>query len=502
MRKTPGTNPSASFKDPNRTGMSSRPATGKTAPTNSQMMITQLQQKFINIYQHLLSLKQKRIEIEEENLSLMKLLEEEKINQEKNIQKVEEEIDSLKKQNNQLLQVSAEEDAQVVDLERQIEEKEKVAEELQSQLKVGVEDLENEYAKCELSNKHLMYMENEQLNLKKKIIESERRIEELDQQLAAVEEALAETQIIVKNLLSENQQLEEDIKSKIVEQSDQEDEAKVNSQNYRALLKKHSANQSKLQMEQKALDKLKEELQSKIKRLNVLLLNNEKLERKVKTLEKMEQEYNELVAQNEALQFENEKLKKKMLGNVHSDFEKPVYKINTNDPAQLKQAKEHHKLQFSKVLADEEKLLSHISHHTFNSHLVGKESEYVQQKDAENEKNFKRILEAKELENLKSQLSQQLQYIQELEKNAQSRDEIIDSQQNEIASLQENIAKMDVDIEKAKKERELYRETYEQKKMEVEAISQKYKETLESLPIELQEELYKNQFDDENAGDS
>jgi len=91
------------------------------------------------------------------------------------------------------------------------------------------------------------------------------------------------------------------------------------------LLKKYNANVQKRQTEEKALQKIKEELNSKIKRLDVVLINNHKLEKKVERVDEIETSISRLAQENSHLRFENEKLKKKIMLNIHSDYEKPVY---------------------------------------------------------------------------------------------------------------------------------------------------------------------------------
>jgi len=223
--------------------------------------------------------------------------------------------------------------------------------------------------------------------------------------------------------------------------------------------------------------------------LDVLLNISPKSGRKLKDLENLQELVKETIQLNDHLRYENEKLKKKIMANMHSDYEKPAFDAQNTDRETVEHAKKQQKLKISKLFADEDKLISHISHHTRDGMLTKGEDEYIKKKDAQNEENFRRILEIKELERLRDQIYQQDTYITELERNVLEREHLLFDQRREITSLEDNLKNLTFDIQKNLLERDLLDDKLVEKRNSVEDMKARYEETVQALPVHLRPQL-------------
>jgi len=148
----------------------------------------------------------------------------------------------------------------------------------------------------------------------------------------------------------------------------------------------------------------------------------------------------------------------------------------------VEHAKKQQKLKISKLFADEDKLISHISHHTRDGMITKGEDEYIRKKDAQNEENFRRILEIKELERLRDQIAQQDAYIIDLERNVLEREHLLFDQKREISSLEDNLKNLDFDIQKNVLEKDLLDKKIKEKNISIEEMKGRYDETVKALP--------------------
>jgi len=481
--------------DGNLSMLSSKSGIDSTkARSSGERMIRQLEEKFKTIFEKVKEIMEKKKDIQLENEHLKKMIIEETQNQEKILQKCKDEIEGLAQQNSELtasnFQKEGKEEYEVQD---ELQLKNKQISDLSEQMKSIMEDLNNENAKCENYEKQILYAENEIQLLKMKLAELTRLTTEQENTIERIDIQTQDVQNSVKELMNKNAELEDYLRSVQEDQESQEEKYKTNLVNYRALLKKYNANVQKRQAEEKQLEKLKEELNSKIKRLDVVLINNHKLERKIKKIEELEEKINKIVQETEQLQAENEKYKKKIMLNIHSDYEKPIYSEKDANKELVRHAKKQQSLKISKLFADEDKLISHISQHTKNGVVPLREEEYIRQKDAQNEENFRRILEIKELERLKSQISQQDTYIKELARNIEEREALLQDQVNEISSLKENLKKLNQEIEQYESDRNILEKKYEEKRKNVDDMYIKYEEALSSLPEHLRAQLEASQ---------
>ncbi len=232
----------------------------------------------------------------------------------------------------------------------------------------------------------------------------------------------------------------------------------------------------------------KSNISSQANELDQLLNMSPITGKKIKNLEVLQERLKDVIEDSDYLQHENEKLRKKIMANMHSDYEKPAYDAQNSDREMLEHAKKQQKLRISKLFADEDKLISHINQHTKNGKITKEEDEYIKQQDAQNEENFRRILEIKELERLREQIAQQEAYISELERNGIEREHLLHDQKREIASLEDNLKNLTFDIRKNEVEKDLLDNKFYEKNSSLGGIRERYSTTVQALPEKVRQQ--------------
>jgi len=399
-------------------------------PSTAEGMLKGFDTRFKKIYDIVKTLQQRKHELRTTNERDLRVFEEDMQVNEETLDRLQQEISRITIKNNELL-VLAEENRinKTPSLSTQLNSKNKHLTDLADQMQTILTSLKSETARTEALEKQIIYLKKENVDIEAYVNKAEE-----------------------VNDLSRFPR-------------------------YKSMLKK--AGGSNVHSPQK----------SKANELDLLLNISPKSGRKLRDLENLQETVKETVQLNDHLRFENEKLRKKIMANMHSDYEKPAFDVQNTDREVVEHAKKQQKLKISKLFADEDKLISHISHHTRDGVLTKGEDEYIRKKDAQNEENFRRILEIKELERLRDQIYQQDTYITELERNVLEREHLLFDQKREITSLEDNLKNLTFDIQKNILERDLLDNKLHEKKNSVEDMKFRYEETVKSLPAHLRPQI-------------
>lgn len=403
-------------------------------PTSAEGMIKGLDTRFKKIYESVKELKDKKVQLAQENEQTMEAIESETQINEENLDKLSKEITKISIKNNEILRSSQDNrENKTPTLVDELNKRNKFISDLAEQTQTIMDSLKKEAARTESLEKQIQFLKKENIDIDNYLAQSPNR---------------------------------EDI----------EDRNLSNFPKYQNLLKKNNSKgfggSNNISPRQNELDKL----------LNI----SPKSGRKTKAIENLENLLRETIEVNNHLKQENEKLKKKIMSNMHSDYEKPVYAVGQNtDREAVEHAKKQQKLKISKLFADEDKLISHISHHSRDGVITHTEEEYIKKKDAQNEENFRRILEIKELERLRETIIQQEAYINELDRNVVDREQILYDQKREMTSLEDNLKNLEFDIQKNVLEKETVETKIREKALSLEELRGKYKDAIRVLPEDL-----------------
>ncbi len=400
-------------------------------PSTPEGMLKGLDTRFKKIYDIVQLLKQRKQELQSSSQHDLRVYEEDMRINEESIDRLQQEISRITIKNNELMLIAEQNRInKAPSLSTQLENRNRHISDLADQMQTILTSLKSETARTEALEKQIVYLKRENINI-------------------------------------------EGYMNKADEATDLSKFPR-----YKNLLKKSSASNQQSPQRSKGGNEL-----------DILLNISPKSGRKLRDLENLQELVKETIQLNDHLKHENEKLKKKIMANMHSDYEKPAFDVQNTDRETVEHAKKQQKLKISKLFADEDKLISHISHHTRDGMLTKGEDEYIKKKDAQNEENFRRILEIKELERLRDQIYQQDTYITELERNVLEREHLLFDQRREITSLEDNLKNLTFDIQKNLLERDLLDNKLVEKRNSVEDMKARYEETVESLPVHLRPQL-------------
>ena len=415
-------------------------------PVSLEGMIKGLDTRFRKIYERVKELTKKKAEINSTNDQTLKTIEEDLQNYEEAIQRLNQEISRVAVKNNDLITSYQSKNSKNPDLFEELRRRNKQISDLGEQMQTIMESLRSESTRTETLEKQILFM-------KKGNVE----VENYFNKLAAAE-------------------------------AGQNDRNNSSFPKYKALLNRGGSQDQPRPSDSKGFEKTSVQAFSPHNELDRLLNispKSSKSPRKGREIEALENRLQETAEVNGHFKQENEKLKKKIMSNIHSDYEVPMIAVQHTDRETVEHAehaKKQQKLKISKLFADEDKLISHISHNTRDGVITQTEEEYIKKKDAQNEENFRRILEIKELERLREQIHQQDDYIKELERNVHEREHLLFDQKREITSLEDNLNNLRFDIQKNEVEKELLDQKYDEKKASINDMKIRYGEAVKTLP--------------------
>lgn len=417
-------------------GISSPTGSVKISPTNAKLpssgegMIKALDSRFRKIYDRVIELRSRKGELNIIIDQTQNTIETETLNQAETLDRLRKEISKVMVKNNELTLLAQQaRESEGPSLVGELNQRNKQISDLADQMKTVVESLKRETTRTENLEKQILILKKENIDIES-FFNKPRKSEGI------LEDKNLSTFPKYKNLLS-----------------------KSGASGFKSSNQRTHSNE-----------------------LDALLNISPKSQRKGRDIENLENRLKETVEVNSYLRQENEKLKKNIMSNMHSDYEKPVYAVQNTDRETVEHAKKQQKLKISKLFADEDKLISHISHHSRDGVITHSEDEYIKKKDAQNEENFRRILEIKELERLQDQISQQDTYIRELERNAHERENLLVDRKREAASMEDNLRNFDLDIQKNLVEKDLLEATIREKKLNVEEMKYKLEDAIKNLP--------------------
>jgi len=429
-------NPKQVIHSPPKQTKNSPPQQSKM-PTSAEGMLKGLETRFKTIHQKVLELLDRKEEIQKSNAEAIKTFEEDIRSHEESLNQLQQEISQLSIKNNDL----------IIAYQRNKENKTPM--------------ISNELVKA---NRHLSDLQEQMKTILESIKGENNRTDALEKQIVFFRKEGIDVDAYLKSPLKKSPgQKSPERNSPSREQTRDLREDLSSFPRYQKMLKKSSTN-------------------SPQNELDVLLNISPRSGRRIRNVENLQEQLREITEESEHLRYENEKLKKKIMANMHSDYEKPVYDVQHTDREVVEHAKKQQKLKISKLFADEDKLISHISHHTRDGVITKGEDEYIKKKDAQNEENFRRILEIKELERLREQIYQQEAYINELERNVIEREHLLFDQKREINSLEDNLRNLHFDIQQNVLEKDLLDKKYKEKNISIEEMRERYDETIRALP--------------------
>ena len=392
-------------------------------PTSAEGMLKGLETRFKHIHERVLELLDKKEEIQKANNDAVNSFEDDMRSHEEALNQLQQEISQITIKNNDLIiAYQKNKDTKTPVLSEELAKSNKHLSELQEQMQTILDSLKHENARTDALEKQILFFRKENIDV--------------DAYLKSPSKGEA------------RETRGEDLSS---------------FPKYKKMLKKSSQN-------------------SPQNELDVLLNISPKSGRRLRSVENLQEQLRMTTEENDHLRYENDKLKKKIMENMHSDYEKPAFDVQNTDREVVEHAKKQQKLKISKLFADEDKLISHISHHTRDGVITKGEDEYIRKKDAQNEENFRRILEIKELERLRDQIAQQDAYIIDLERNVLEREHLLFDQKREISSLEDNLKNLDFDIQKNVLEKDLLEKKIKEKNISIEEMKGRYDETVKALP--------------------
>ena len=477
--------PYSSYKKTNPSDKGRMSKTGKKdlnlAPP--EKLVNEFYSKFLLIYGTLTKRKQKRASIFEYNRDLMMKINEEEENGKTIISKLNEENKSLVVMKTQLSRLSPSKKDGIAIFKSEIKERLDQIKNLNNQIKLSIEELSEETEKCNIIQRDVMYSENEPRAMVLRREKADAYIVHLERGLMNKELEIKDTQMKIKKFIHEVNEIDSSMQGAIEMEEEQQQDMKKNIENYREILKKYNNGAKKKQDDEKFLKKLDEDLQSKTKRLDVILQNNKKYEHKLEYYDNIKDELGELITNNEVLANENEDLRLYVNENVDpnffklNEFKNAYRKIinNTNLPSTKHMTFSLSSGASSKNIKTQIKEIAHQPK-TFES-TEGDSVRFeftIQHHELE-----KAFLEYNQLEINKNRLAD------ECDKN----DKLVKLNDNQIHSLIGNHKLIDKTINVFIQEYETIISNYNQESVELNLIQAKYNDTFKALPEHIKQAL-------------
>ncbi|KRX06879.1 hypothetical protein PPERSA_11524 [Pseudocohnilembus persalinus] len=375
----------------------------------TEQLISQLCIKFTNILKQTKEIRQTRNNLEQENQNLENMIQEEKL-------KFEDAQNSLDQAAQQIQQQQQElEESQKVEevdgqskqeqIKQELENKKAILDVAQLKLKELNQQLDQELSTQSSLQIQRQNIEENLRQIKAKVQEHQEiasNIEQNTEDINLKNEELAEK---IKNLILIIEQNDSELRKTMEEKCIREDEYKMSLQEYRQILAQTSKYQKQTKEGEKIVQKLSEELKSKLKRLDILVKNKSKLEQKLQKHEQLKFKYEEIAQSNAILEEENNKIRSKL--ELYCDNETGTLQQNQsqNNSQINKSFTSFRSLKKQPQAAPESELYRKVKFNVLQTQYLESQVREMQEKDNEIFKNKKTISEInQQIEQLKVKL--------------------------------------------------------------------------------------------------